>query len=254
MYVGVIRGDLPGPVFLADLEPTSGTNFSTEPPGQTRYIARPNLANITKYLAAQSLVASASGLITATNPIGGPLNVSSAAITAVSGLGSATATQVTALQGMLAAHFTETDVAIKSFALGNLSKYLEATFTPDSTRRPALAQSAAIAVVQDDGMTAFTFAVPNITAATLSGGILTILGTGLGNSEYYDTTTVDIFGPALSGPTASYKLSQKAILHATGGIISATEIVIPASLIPAAVTGSTVRVKFSTLASNSHSF
>ena len=43
MYVGVIRGDLPGPLFLADLEQTSQTNFPTEPFGQTQYISRPNL-------------------------------------------------------------------------------------------------------------------------------------------------------------------------------------------------------------------
>lgn len=254
MYVGVIRGDLPGPLFLADLEPTSQTNFPTEPAGQTRYIARPNLAKITAYLASQSLAASAAALITATNPVGGPLNVASATIKAVAGLGAATNAQVAALQNLLAYHFSETDVAIKCFALGNMAKYLASTFTPDPNRKPALAQSAAIYVVQDDGSSLFTFAVPNISASTLSGGILTITGTGLGNSEYFDTTTIHITGPALAGPTHSYRLSQRAILHAAGGVVSATSIVIPASLIPAAVTGSTVQVKFSTLASNSHAF
>jgi len=41
MRVGVIRGDLPGPVFLADLEPVSRYNPPTEPRGQERYISRP---------------------------------------------------------------------------------------------------------------------------------------------------------------------------------------------------------------------
>src|SRR5579863_4735573 len=242
MYVGVIRGDLPGPLFLADLEPTSQTNFPTEPAGQTRYIARPNLAKITAYLASQSLSASASALITATNPVGGPLNVSSATITGVAGLGAATGAQVAALQGLIDYHFTETDVAIKCFALGNMSKYLEATFTPDPTRRPPLAQSAAIYVVQDDGHTLFTFAVPNISATSFIAGVLTITGTGLGNSEYFDSTTVKIVGPSLGPTNASTELTQRAILHAAGGVISATSIVIPAALLPHAVTGSTVQV------------
>src|SRR5690349_7144758 len=119
MRVGIIRGDLPGPVFLADLEPTSQTNFPTEPPGQTRYVSRPSVAAITAYLAKQGLSASATALITATVPIGGPVDVSSSTITGVSGLGSATGTQVIALQDLLAPKFVETDVAIKSFQVGN---------------------------------------------------------------------------------------------------------------------------------------
>ena len=251
MRVGVIRGDLPGPIFLADLEPTSETNFTIDPPGQTRYVARPNLAKITAYLAAQSLSASASALITATVPVGGPVNVASATIKAVSGLSGATNAQVAALQDLLAPHFVETDVAIKSFAIGNLSGYLKSTYSPDPNRMPALAQGAAIGVVQDDGSTAFSFNVPHITGATLSSGILTITGTGLGNSEYYDATKVHIVGGA---GLPSFSLDQRGITHAAGGVVSATSIVIPAALLPNAATGSTVQVKFTTLASNVQSF
>lgn len=251
MYVGVIRGDLPGPVFLADLEATSQTNFPTEPAGQARYISRPNLANITAYLAAQSLSASATALITATVPIGGPVNVASATIKAVAGLGAATVTQVTALQGMLAYHFTETDVDIKSFAVGNLQGLLKSTFSPDPNRIPALAQGPAIGVVLDDGSTAFTFNAPHISGAVISGGILTITGTGLGNPEYFDSTKVHIIG---GFGLPSFLLEQRAITHVAGGVISATSIVIPASLIPSAATGSTVQVRFTTLASNVQAF
>ncbi len=52
MRIGVIRGDLSGPVFIGDLEPTSQTDFSNEPPGQTRYIARPDATTLTKVFAA----------------------------------------------------------------------------------------------------------------------------------------------------------------------------------------------------------
>lgn len=42
MRVGVIRGDMPGPVFLADLETVSQFNPPTEPVGQARYLSRPD--------------------------------------------------------------------------------------------------------------------------------------------------------------------------------------------------------------------
>lgn len=41
MRVGVIRADLPGPIFLSDLEPVSRYNPAIEPRGQERYISRP---------------------------------------------------------------------------------------------------------------------------------------------------------------------------------------------------------------------
>jgi hypothetical protein len=50
MYVGVIRGDMPGPIFLGDLETVSQTNFPTEPVGQTVYLSRPNATALTNYL------------------------------------------------------------------------------------------------------------------------------------------------------------------------------------------------------------
>ena len=51
MRVGVIRGDLPGPLFLADLEPTSQTNFPVDPAGQTQYAEYPNSTVLTNFLA-----------------------------------------------------------------------------------------------------------------------------------------------------------------------------------------------------------
>jgi hypothetical protein len=46
MRVGVIRGDMPGPVLLSDLEPVSRYNPPTEPRGQELYISRPTVAEV----------------------------------------------------------------------------------------------------------------------------------------------------------------------------------------------------------------
>jgi len=51
MRVGIIRGDLPGPVFLADLEPVSRYNPAIEPRGQERYVGRPTTVEIEAALA-----------------------------------------------------------------------------------------------------------------------------------------------------------------------------------------------------------
>lgn len=51
MRVAVIRGDVPSPIFLADLEPTSGFNPPTEPFGQSQYIEYPSATALTNLLA-----------------------------------------------------------------------------------------------------------------------------------------------------------------------------------------------------------
>lgn len=50
MRLGIIRGDLPGPVFL-NLEPISQYNPPTEPRGQEVYVSRPTVAEVTSVLA-----------------------------------------------------------------------------------------------------------------------------------------------------------------------------------------------------------
>lgn len=52
MRVAVIRGDLPGPVFLSDLEVTSQFNPPTEPLGQQRYVSRPTSSSFGAVMAA----------------------------------------------------------------------------------------------------------------------------------------------------------------------------------------------------------
>lgn len=72
MHVGVIRGDLSGPIFLADLEPVSKHDPAIEPSGQERYVSRPTVAEIEAVLASSTSGAGANerGLdISATFPI-----------------------------------------------------------------------------------------------------------------------------------------------------------------------------------------
>lgn len=247
MRIAVIRGDLSKPIFLADLEPKSTANASVESPlGQNRYLSRPDATRIAAYLASQSLAASATALITATVPVGGPVDVSSATITGVSGLGSATVTQVTALQDLLAPRIVETDVAKKSFLFGNIFGYRSASFNPDARRNPPLSNGAAIAVVADDGSTPYTVATPNITTAdkdTPGAGALRITGTGLAPYGMYETTVV------LVG-TGAKRLTQAQILTA-GGAITATQIDIPASVLPGiALTSTLARVVTNDMVSN----
>lgn len=156
MRVGVIRGDLPGPVFIADLEQTSQPTPTTAPPGQTRYISRPDATRIAAYLTAQGLAASASTIITTCLPVGGPLDVSSATITGIAGLGAATAAQVKGIADLIAPQIAETSIARNSFLKGNLKGLLSASYNPDPSRTPALSNGAAITVVTDDGVTLYT--------------------------------------------------------------------------------------------------
>lgn len=51
MRVGIIRGDLPGPIFLSDLEPVSRYNPAIEPRGQELYLGRPTVAEVEAALA-----------------------------------------------------------------------------------------------------------------------------------------------------------------------------------------------------------
>lgn len=151
MRVAVIRGDLPNSLFIADLEPTSQVDPMTDR-GQTRYLSRPSLSALVAYLASQALVANAANLILATVPVGGPVDVSSATIKGVAGLGAATVTQVTAIQDILAPRLVETTVARASWLSGNLKGFRNASFTPDPAR---FSTGAAIVVVQDDGVSLY---------------------------------------------------------------------------------------------------
>lgn len=365
MRVGVIRGDTPGPLFMADLEPTSQTNFPVDPAGQTRYVSRPDLtivgaavavapaaivatgditfplvigggndtllvttdplaffttvsianaayANLAALLVAVNaalvtagvdveavqgvssvrmdllstalgpdayiendtvangsiantdlglpdgaswLVPSVTTTIAALLPVGGPLDVSSATILAlVSPVLSAA--EVSTIADAIAPQFVDTDVAIKSFELGNLAGYLSAEYVPDPHRVPAMTAGPAITVVADDGTTLFTAPLPRISGAvhdTPNAGDITITGVGLANTER-DLTVVEVIDPATG---SKYLLDQKVIrttlTGGTQGVVSPTSIVIPKSLIGGAAgfgsaAGYRVSVRYTSLA------
>lgn len=201
---------------------------------------------------------SAATYITATLPIGGPLDVSTATINAVgAGTASAALSLIPSTRGTTAAvadavapQFQETPVAIESFQVGIIADFRNANFTPDSRRIPALVLGAAITVVQDDGVSLFTAPVPSITTATFNSpgaGDVTIAGFSLGsagspNSETNETTVkVDGTGTPRGGP----RILRQELIIAAGGVVSATSIVIPASMIPgSALTTTNVQVKY----------
>lgn len=246
MFVAVIRGDLSGPISLLDLEPKSQTSPAVETCGQNRYLSRPDAVKIQSYFTAQGLSASPSALITATVPVGGPINLAGTTILGVAGLGAITATQLTAIQALLAAKLVETDIVKQSFLAGNLQGFLLSTFNPDTRRTPALSNGPAIAVVQDDGVSVFTVSVPVLTTAatnTPSAGALRITGSGFLGTGLYEPTVV------LQG-TAGKKLTQQAIL-AAGGTVTDSQIDIPASLVVGVLAGFTsARVKVTNRLSN----
>lgn len=198
--------------------------------------------------AIQRTMPPASAFITASNPVNGTLNVSTATI---NGVGASTATNALTLipsdrgttakvADAIAPQIAETSVAIDSYLVGAISEYRSASFNPDSRR--GLPSGAAISVVQDDGSTAFSAiaGLPTLTVADLNTpttGALTLTGTFMGN---YDNKETKI---RVTGPGINKTLYQKAI-EAAGGSVTATSIVIPASLIPGAtLTTTTARVQ-----------
>lgn len=146
-----------------------------------------------------------------------------------------------ALADLVAPQFAETDVAVESFLVGMLSELASANFNPDS-RNSASVVGAAIAVVEDDGATAFATAntLPVLTTADLDtpgAGDLTITGTGLGKESGGATDPLRSTSVKLTGDGA-ITLHQEEI-EAGGGTISDTSIFIPAALIPGAATTTT---------------
>jgi hypothetical protein len=430
MRVGVIRGDVPSPIFLADLEPTSQMNWPTEPVGQSRYVSRPNPTTLTNFLAgvysddsytgsyvgedgnevnneftvtvpttspiplgsfgyggvpagvqssaavtfpvtisgandtltvknssggspvtvtvASGSYATMSALLTAINAVLSPTGLATAVADAtgtlvviqstVPGVGSyidvtggtllasinmtagqtftmpSATTIIAALNPvvtppatgsidvsaatllatlgaspaaanvaqLIAPQFAETEAAVQSFQVGNLSKYLELTWNPNPRALPAITSGPAIQVVQDDGHTPFSAPLPMITAAvhnSPNAGDITITGVGLGNSEYSANSvqggqagTVVMVRQATSAvapgsgagvsSVPSVNLPQRLIAHTntggTQGSVSATSIVIPASLLTTVegvalgVAGSTVDLKYETFSNGNY--
>lgn len=201
-------------------------------------------------------VPAASDFITALAPPGGPLDVSVATINTVGAGTSANALGLIptargtseALANAIAPQFADTDVAVDSFLVGVLSEYLSASYNPDPRRAinlfTALPNGAAIAVVEDDGSTNFATAhtLPTITSATLGvpgAGDVTIVGTGFAY-ENAGRTGLGLGKQTRIKVTGDLEtvISQE-ILEANGGSVSATSIVIPATLLPGVATTTT---------------
>lgn len=365
MRVAVIRGDIPGPLFLADLEDVSQYNPPTEPRGQERYLSRPTsvtvgaalglyapaslgstaditfplaitaptqtlkikgaaadpytsvlipiavYANITTLLAAINsvlpaafvalplatstllrvafqttakgaglriqydttaggstantplalaaggalfTVPSAATVIAATVPVGGPVDVSPATIRTQVGSG-LTSTQWVGIMDALAPQFVESDVAVKSFQVGYMHDLRNAAWNPDVNRLPAIASGAAIAVVQDDGVTAFSAPLPTLTNAQMNvpvAGAITLTGVGLAGAGTPNSEVVATRVKFSTLPDSRYV--DQAVIVAAGGTVSATSIVIPAAVVPAGAgiaVGTAVQVRYTSLASNS---
>jgi hypothetical protein len=364
MRVGVIRGDMPGPVSIMDLETVSQYNPPTEPQGQERRFGRPDAtvvgaalagipaglqgtvnvstgatitglnhtlkakvlasAGFTTVTVANAVYASGATLVAAVNaaiataglaatarldatgsflvlqsntpgvgsyiaidstaggstfntpvgfavggssftvptaavattallPVGGPLDVSTTTLNTTIGRGATTA-QRTGVADAIAPHFIDTDVAIKSFQVGMISGFRSASYNPDPNRIPAIANGAAITVVQDDGTTPFTAPLTVVTGAAHNVpnvGDITITGTNLGNSEV-QATKVRV---SSADGSVSYKLYQ-AVIQATltggtQGVVSGTSIVLPASLLHSlGIVGAKVQVQYTSFVSN----
>jgi len=185
---------------------------------------------------------SAATFITALNPVGGSLDVSTTTINAVGSGTNANALSLIpstrgtqeALADAIAPQLVETPTVLDSFLTGQISELLNSNFNPDPRRVPALSNGAAVSVVTDDGSTTFTLTLPTVSSATLgspAAGDITIAGTGLGNSERLETVV------KVSGDVN--KILYQKVIEANGGSVSATSIVIPAVLIPGAATVTT---------------
>ena len=349
MRIGVIRGDLQGPISIMDVEPVSQHNPPTEPRGQERRFGRPTLEGVNSALAANiapglegttditagltltgsnndldiqtnadasgfttvlvppGVYASAYALVTAINaalstagagarlsddglhvvvfsakkgvgsyfgvgasglatelgigagdfevppvgsiitdtlPVGGPLNISEAALRTRFGAGPSDA-QLSAFADSIAPRLIETDAVIKSFQVGMISGFRKSSYNPDPSRWPALTNGAAIAVVQDDGVTPFVAPLTEIQDATAASGAITIEGTNLGSPEVQQTVVQVVS----ENESRVLKLYQK-VIEAAGGSITPTEIVLPASLLGGlGIAGSRVRVQYTSFVS-----
>jgi len=207
----------------------------------------------------------AADFITASLPVGGPLDVSTATLNGVGAATNANALTLipvargtqAAIANALAPKVGDTPVAIDSFIVGDISQLLNANFNPDPRRVPPLANGAAIEVVQDDGTTPFAAAIPAITSATLDSpgaGDVTLAGTDMAaqgnpNAER-DETVVQFIG--IGAPPGGDLVIPQRLIISNGGSVSATAIVIPAVLNPYgfAVTTTSAQVQYRSHASN----
>lgn len=150
-FIAVVRLDLVGPIFLNDLDHVSLRNFPNEPPGQMRYITPPQVDEVQAWMDTYSIVAvTAQAIITATVPVGGPVDISIATIDAIhaSILALPLAAKVE-LQNILAYSFVETSKFMLSFDRGVIAAYADTNFSYEGV------VGELIQVVDDDGVTPY---------------------------------------------------------------------------------------------------
>ncbi len=153
MRVGVIRGDLPGPVFLGDLETVSQQQFPIEARGQTQYLARPDLTAV-----AATLTAAAASL-ESTSSISFPL---------VIGAGN----KVLKVRHATSGSFTTVTLAQATYA--NIT-------TLSAAVNAALATATLTTIVAEQGSTSLKLRL-RVTTPVGTGAALSIGTTGSGSS------------------------------------------------------------------------
>jgi hypothetical protein len=256
MRIGVIRDDLSAPILAADLEQVSRRNDSVDAPGQVRYLSYPTDAALQQAMDDNGATGiTVAVLRAAVYPTPTTFDVSEATISALGWVANPDpAATAAAIADVVAPQFAETDVAIESFLVGNISGFRSASFNPDP-RNPAVSAGAAVYVTEDDGTTDFATAntVPTVTSADYNSPAandLTVVGTGLGKESGDATDPLRSTVLNLSGAGVNVSVSQEAI-EAAGGTVTDTEIFIPAGsgIIPASTAGLTAVVKFRQLVS-----
>lgn len=187
--------------------------------------------------------------ITATLPVGGPLDVSASTVRTSLG-GGLTDVQVKAAADAIALQFIETDTLIKSVLVGDLHGLLSASWNPDPNRIPVIDSGAAITVVEDDGSTLFVVTGPTISNAQFNvpgAGDVTITGTGLASAG---APNAEVEATKVKFYTDKPESLQQHFIVGASGTVTSTSIVIPASLVPASVAaGTQVQVQYTTLVS-----
>ncbi len=149
--IGMVRSDLDAAqVLLNDLENKAQESYEFRE-GQEKYFERPTEEAVDAWRLDNSITAVTSAtIIAATNPVGGPLDVSIGTIDGIDGsIAALTAAQKDDLQEILAPFFFETDVFQQSFREGSLAYFSGAAFEYGGVT------GAALEVVEDDGVTPY---------------------------------------------------------------------------------------------------
>lgn len=170
MRVAALRTDI-GRLYIDDVENRSQRNFSSEPVGQSRYLHTPTDAELTKILTAYGIDGTLTLAALRTAVYGGvtppftSVDVSGATLSGLGPIAGLPAPQEAAiileLQNLIAPSLVETGPVLLSFVYGKLSKFSLTSYRPGSPypetiARLGFAAAAAVACVDNDGVTPFS--------------------------------------------------------------------------------------------------